>query len=84
MKAKELIQVRETLGFTQAEFANELGVSVSELRKLESSDGDVSLTHKLAIDMVRLHTAGARGSIRSLPSDLQSLVGKLGQQVYPG
>lgn len=84
MKARELAQVRETLGFTQAEFANELGVSVSELRKLESSNGDVSLTHKLAIDMVRLHAASARGSVRSLPPDLQSLVGKLGQQVYPG
>ncbi|MGK6317303.1 helix-turn-helix domain-containing protein [Neorhizobium sp. DT-125] len=83
MRAQEFIAAREAVGLTQLAFSQKLGLPLQTIQAIEDGEAEAPGFYALAIDMIRLQSASDRMNVIGLSPQLQSLVSKLGRQLYP-
>lgn len=75
-----LVTLRATLGFTQTEMANEIGLGLRAYQDLEGAKSPIRKTHVLAIERVALTQAVLQANLSLMPQTVMGdvlMAGKL-------
>lgn len=71
MTPDQAIGLRKTLGLTQTELANRLGMGLRAWQEIEGGRSPVRLVHQLALERIALSIGLERGDINAVPASVR-------------